>query len=253
MRTVQILQEFSMDANGFLLVIVLGIGVILISKTLDLVWAQVVPIRIFYYFLYAPGVIVHECSHVLGCLLTGAKIRKIELFSEGGGSVTYNPPVIPLIGNVVISTAPLFCVPLVLTGCTWIFSTYLDCSFPALPLSLDSADALMALGAGIFGMFIRNLVLRFNAWFLLYLYLTLSLILSIAPSLQDTRNAATGICMLALAGIIVFWSRIPWAVSILVGITRTIGIGFTLGLGFGLIALLISYPLIIWFVYRHAA
>ena len=251
--TVQVLQDFSMEAAGFLLVIVMGCVVMLISLALDFLWAQLIPFKIFYYLLRAPGVVVHECAHLLGCLLTGAKIQKVVLFSKGGGSVTYSPPVIPVIGNVVISTAPIFVIPLVLTGCTWIFSTWAGCSFPALPLSPDSADAVLALGAGILGTFTRNLVVRFNAWFLLYLYLTLSLILSAAPSLQDIRNAAAGICILALAGALIFWSRIPWAGEILAEITRIIGMGFALGLGFGLTALVLSSPLIIWYLHRHAA
>jgi hypothetical protein len=225
----------------------------LISTALDVLWARCIPVKFFYYFLRAPGVVVHECAHVLGCLLTGAKIRKVVLFSKGGGSVTYNPPKIPVIGNVVISTAPLFCIPVVLTCCTWFFSVYLGCSFPALTLSINSADAAVLLGGGILGTFSQNLVVRFNAWFLLYLYLVLSLILSAAPSLQDLKNAAIGICILAFTGILIFWSQIPWAVGILEEITRIIGMGVALGLGFGLIALVLSSPLIILYIHRHAA
>ena len=130
---------------------------------------------------------------MLGCLLTGAKIRSVVFFSREGGSVTYSPPVIPVIGNMVISTAPLLCIPLLLTVCTWFFSTYLGCSFPELPLTFDSNDTIVVLGGGIIGTFTQNLVIHFNGWFLLYLYLVLSLILSVAPSMQDFRNAAFGI------------------------------------------------------------
>ena len=240
-----------MEYAGFLLVIATGIGVILISLALDFLWAQTIPVRFFYYILRAPGIVVHECAHILGCLLTGAKIRSVVLFSREGGSVTYNPPVIPIIGHVVISTAPLFCIPLVLALCTWFFFSYLGCSFPALPLSINSTDAVMVLGGGILGTFTRNLVVQFNAWFLVYLYLVLSLILSAAPSMQDFRNASIGICILAIMGVLILWSQIPWAVSILTEITRITGMGFALGLGFGLIALVLSSPLIIIYLYRH--
>ena len=239
-----------LETTGFFLVIATGISVILISYSLDFIWAKVLPVRFFYYVLRAPGVIVHECAHMLGCLITGAKIRNVVLFSKAGGSVTYSPPVIPIIGNVVISTAPLVCIPLVLTGCTWIFSHYLGCSFPLYPQALDSADAFLALGGGILGTFTRNLVVQFNIWFLLYLYLTVSLILSVAPSMQDIKNAVTGSCILILAAGIILWSQVPWAVNILDWILRMAGIGFALGLGFGLTALLVSSPLII--VYIHS-
>ncbi|MFA6226622.1 MAG: hypothetical protein WC620_10730 [Methanoregula sp.] len=188
---------------------------------------------------------------MLGCLLTGAKIRNVVLFSKEGGSVSYNPPVIPVIGDVMISTAPLFCIPLVLTLCTWLFSMYPGCSFPALPLSINSTDAVVVMGGGILGTFTRNLVVQFNVWFLVYLYLVLSLILSAAPSMQDLRNAGVGIGILVITGMLILWSQVPWAVGILTEITRIIGMGFALGLGFGLIALAFSSPLLIFYLHRH--
>ena len=120
-------------AAPFLMVILTGIGLIGISLALDVLWARVIPLRSFYYFIRAPGVIVHECSHIFGCLITGAKVKKVVFFSEKGGSVTYTASKIPYLGDVVISTAPLFCIPLVLAGCTWVFSQYLGCVFPPLP------------------------------------------------------------------------------------------------------------------------
>ena len=105
-------------AAPFLMVVLTGTGVIGISLALDVLWARVIPLRSFYYGIRAPGVIVHECSHILGCLITGAKVKTVVFFSEKGGSVTYTASKIPYLGDVVISTAPLFCIPLVLAGCT---------------------------------------------------------------------------------------------------------------------------------------
>ena len=120
-----------MHAEPFLAVVLMGTGVIAISLALDVLWARVIPLRSFYYGIRAPGVIVHECSHILGCLITGATIKKVVFFSEKGGSVTHTSSKIPYLGDVVISTAPLFCVPLVLAGCTWCFRSILAvCSRP---------------------------------------------------------------------------------------------------------------------------
>ena len=238
------------NATSFLVVIGLGIVVILISRTLDVLWAQVIPIRFFYYIVRAPGVIVHELSHVFGCLIMGAKVKNVVLFSEEGGSVTYSQPKIPYLGDVVIGTAPLLCIPLVLAGCTWVFSRYLGCIFPALPLGVDSTEDLFLLGTGVVGMFTRNLIVVFNPWFLLYLYITLTLVLSVAPSAQDIKNAAIGICIITLAGLLILWSSIPLAVSVLAGIIRLISIGFVLGLSFGIIALIISFPLMILYMHK---
>ena len=238
------------NATSFLVVIGLGIVVILISRTLDLLWARVIPIRFFYYIVRAPGVIVHELSHVFGCLIVGAKVKNVVLFSEEGGSVTYSRPKIPYLGEVVIGTAPLLCIPLVLAGCTWVFSQYLGCIFPTLPLIVDSSEDLFLLGTGVVGMFTRNLIVAFNPWFLLYLYITLTLVLSVAPSAQDIKNAAMGICISTLAGVLILWSSIPLAVIIFAEIVRLISIGFVLGLAFGITALIISFPLMILYMHK---
>jgi hypothetical protein len=238
-------------AAPFLMVVLIGIGVIVISLALDVLWARVIPLRPFYYMIRAPGVIVHECSHILGCLITGATIKKVVFFSEKGGSVTYTSSKIPYLGDVVISTAPLLCIPLVLAGCTWVFSQYLGCVFPPLPMGVTSTDALFGLCIGIVGMFTQNLIVRFNPWFLLYLYATLTLVLSLAPSTQDMKNAAIGIGMITLVGILILWSNLPLAVTLLEGITRLIGIGFAFGLMSEIIALLISSPLMVWYVHKR--
>jgi len=241
-----------MHAAPFLLVILTGTGLIGISMALDILWARVIPLRSFYYFIRAPGVIVHECSHIFGCLIPGAKVKKVVFFSETGGSVTHTSSKIPCLGDVVISTAPLICIPLVLAGCTWLFSQYLGCVFPPLPVGVDSTDALFGLLIGIFGMFTRNLIIQFNPWFLLYLYGTLTLVLSLAPSTQDMKNAVIGIGMITLVGILILWSNLPLAVSLLEEISRLIGIGFAFGLMAEIIALVISSPLMVWYVLRRS-
>jgi hypothetical protein len=96
-------------------------------------------------------------------------------------------------------------------------------------------------GKGIAGTFSDNLLTRFNEWFLLYLYLTLSFILSIAPSPQDMINAAAGMILMILAGTLVVWSGIPWAMSLLTEMVRLLWYGFTLGLVYGLVALADRY------------
>jgi len=238
-----------METSGFLIIILTGIIVVAISYALDHVWAAVIPIRTLYYCIRAPGVILHECAHMAGCILTGARIQRVVFFSREGGSVTYTRPLLPYIGDVIISTAPLFVIPLVLSAVTWVFSTYLSCIFPVFPPTIASSDTLLVLGEEIIGTFKENLVTRFNGWFLLYLYLTISLVLSIAPSRQDMKNAAIGILFLMLAGIVIVWSKIPVAEDLLTGFMRLLEIGFTLGLVYGLIALLVSSPLILMYGY----
>lgn len=240
-----------MDYGTLLLVIACGIAVVMISYGLDRVWAAALPVRALYRILRAPGVIVHECSHILGCLLTGARIRKVVFFSDDGGSVTYSRPVIPFLGDVIISSAPLFLVPLALFGITWFFSRFLGCIIPVFLPDTGSLESFMTFCSAILSAFSENLLMRFNGWFLLYLFLALSLVLSAAPSTQDMKNAAAGTLLLILAGLLVLWSGIPWAVMVLDGLLHLIGYGFLLGLVYGLIALIVSSPLLVWHVSRR--
>jgi hypothetical protein len=244
---------FSMNiaTEPFLIVVFLGIGVIAISLVLDILWAQVIPLRSLYYAIRAPGVIVHECSHILGCIITGAKIKKVVFFSQGGGSVTYTSSKIPYIGDVVISSAPLVCIPVVLAGLTWVFSQYLGCVFPPMPIAVNSINALLELVVTITILFTQNLVIRFNPWFIVYLYLTVTLVLSLAPSAQDMKNATIGIGIILIACILILLSSLPSLVNILESLIRLIGIGFTFGLMFEIIALVISSPLMIWYLYKR--
>lgn len=242
-----------METSGFLIVILIGVVVAAISYALDHIWAAVIPFRSIYYGIRAPGVVIHECAHIAGCLMTGARIRHIVFFSREGGSVTYTRPMLPYIGDVIISIAPLFALPLVLSFLTEIFGTYSGCIFPVFPSSVLSVGSLPVLAEGIISTFESNLVTQFNGWFLLYLYLTISLVLSMSPSAQDMKNAAIGIFLIALAGVMIIWSGIPFAVFLLGEFIHLLEIGFTLGLVYGLIALIISFPLILWYGIRQSS
>lgn len=237
-----------MEASGFFLICLTGMMVILLSYALDRLWAAAMPVRAVYLFIRFAGVVLHECAHIAGCLLTGARIRQVVLFSKTGGSVTYSRPLIPLIGDVVISTAPLFLLPLALSWIAWIFTTFLGCTIPDFPSTYESPLILTDLAYAVSGTFADNLLIRFNGWFFLYLYLTISIVLSVAPSPQDMKNAAAGIVLMAAAGILAVWSGLPVAVSVLTEIVLLLGYGLTLGLVYGLVALAVSLPLLIWFM-----
>lgn len=91
----------------------------------------------------APGVIVHEYSHVLACLLMGARIEKIALFEKTGGYVRHSipkipkwPPVVgPSIGMVVISFAPIF-------GCLAAIGATFALMYATNPAMRDAAETV---------------------------------------------------------------------------------------------------------------
>lgn len=239
-----------MDTTGYLGFLLLAIMVTMISGLLDRLYAAILPARFLYYAIRMPGIVLHELAHVAGCLCTGARIRDIVLFSKEGGSVTYASPKIPVLGTVIISTAPLLLLPLVLSLLTWIFSTYLGCDLAiTLPGSLDG-DGAYGIGATVFTLFSANLITAFNPWFLLYLYLCTTIILSLAPSRQDFSNAAAGILLIAISGLLVLLSGFAPAISVLSQILDLMAYPFLLGLVFEITAGVVAVPLVVLYGIR---
>lgn len=59
------------------------------------------------YLLYYFGTFIHESSHAILCLLTGAKISEYKVFVKQP-HVSYSNSRLPLLGNLLISIAPMF-------------------------------------------------------------------------------------------------------------------------------------------------
>jgi hypothetical protein len=96
----------------------------------------------------------------------------------------------------------------------------------------------------------QNLLVHFNAWFLLYLYLALSLVLSLAPSMQDMKNAAAGLVILVGAGLLIIGSGVDLIVSLFGSLLHLIATGLALGLMFELLTVFVSIPpLLVFFVF----
>lgn len=135
-----------------------------------------------YRFFVTPGVILHELSHSLGCLICGARITKISFFDKNGGSVEHQKPFIPILGPILISLAPLV-VSIVLFY------------FLARGLHFESSLNLSAL---LYNFKLISKVIDFGSWQnLLIIYLLLSIAVTMMPSWQDLTNMITPIIILS--------------------------------------------------------
>lgn len=156
----------------------------------------------FFRLVIFPGVVVHELSHYLLCLATGAKVFEVKFFEkrqEGnravyGGHVTHGPSKLPIVGEPLISFAPIF-------GCTAAIVLLTYIADDPLGLFLASAietgeTAIPPLGSllsAVAGMAVRvpvRVIEHAGDWkFWGYLYLVGSLGIALAPSRQDFANS----------------------------------------------------------------
>jgi hypothetical protein len=112
-----------------------------------------------YRYMVAPGVIVHELSHALGCVATGARIREVRVFDERGGRVVHEEPRFAL-GQGIISVAPVF----------------------------GAAVAVYVLATFLVPSFVGFGELEISSWqFLVFAYLASSITAAMAPSVQDLK------------------------------------------------------------------
>ncbi|MFH1236377.1 MAG: hypothetical protein V1685_05600 [Parcubacteria group bacterium] len=164
-----------------------------------------------------PGVIVHELSHLVGCLITFTRVHEVKLFAPSNETLGYvshsetrNP-----IKNVVISIAPLFGVTLVMWLLVKFFmpALYVDIITP-MKATLANIDSLQhafgTLGetAKIYVQYFETLLknIDFGDWkTYVFLYFMVTLAAHAAPSPVDMKHALGGIIgLVVLFGIVFF-------------------------------------------------
>jgi hypothetical protein len=129
------------------------------------------------YLLYYLGTFIHESSHAVFCLLTGAKITEYKIFTKQP-RVAYVNSRLPIIGNLLISIAPI------LGGLVFLFfvNKYFLTNQYIMPAFSDwrffSADFLK---------FLKQInLLDWKNLVALFLFLNIGAML--APSWQDLKN-----------------------------------------------------------------
>ena len=133
----------------------------------------------FYRIFVIPGVVVHELSHAFACFITGAKVTGISMFKKDGGEVRHGHSSIPVLGTILISTAPF------VIGAVLIFLLSKLIGFK--PMNLIDFDFTPSNAAFLIKTSFSSLNLAaVKTW--IGLYLVLSISMTMIPSLQDMKN-----------------------------------------------------------------
>jgi len=172
-----------------------------------------------------PGVMIHEFSHLVGCLLTFTKVYRIHLFSPSQdtlGFVEHEKRHNPIV-NIIISIAPLFGVTTVI----WLLTKYLwPDLYMAQVSSLQAALIDFTTFQNFFNftkdyflqywIYIKDLISSFdlgNWQTYVFIYLMLTLSSQAAPSRQDLKHTYAGILGIVLFFVLIYyldqWLQVP--------------------------------------------
>ncbi len=222
-------------SNDFLLVVIWFFALMTISFFLNYFWAQFLPGKIRQLIIF-PGVIIHEISHAIGCIIMGAKIKEISLFSSKGSFVSHSKPLIPIIGNFIISFSPIAGSIASLVLFFNIFGFY----FPKVDLSLEPAYLSFL---SVFRESIAFIIDNYQSWqFWLFSYLTISLVISLSPSKKDFKNSF--ISSLFIAGILIIFLYFGlFYDSINIFLENSIIKALGVGVFFSFLAIIITLPI----------
>jgi hypothetical protein len=172
-----------MDSTVYLSKIFLWLFFLISSSFfLNYLWFKIIPGKIRQIIIF-PGVLVHELSHALGCIVTGAKIKEVAIFSPRGSYVSHSKPIIPLVGNFIISFSPIAGSIIAL----FFLSRFLNFPLPIIKFSFQPFYESFLIVSKETIIFILN---NYQSWkFWIFSYIIISLVISLAPSKQDFKNS----------------------------------------------------------------
>ncbi|MFA5070523.1 MAG: M50 family metallopeptidase [Patescibacteria group bacterium] len=190
-----------MNIISYLIFFVWFFLLIILSYLLGRLWSRILPGKKYRFFV-APGVIVHEFSHALACIMTGAKVTRISLFSADGGFVEHTRSRLGFLGAVLIALAPVFGGALFLWLLSRWFGFALD--FKVIEFSSNILGNIRSLFFSAWNLLISGA----GDWrFWIFAYLIVSLSVALAPSKQDFMNAFLGLLFLFVIGLAIFYGQ----------------------------------------------
>jgi len=197
----KVLQSMNLERIDFNLPLVklfaLILVIVLISFILNFLLSHSI-LRSVYRFFVAPGIIIHELSHALFCLLTGARITKLSMFEKDGGQVEHKPSKIPILGQFLISMAP-FAVGFAVL---YIISARLGLKVQ----NLEGGYGI-SMATDILNQLISN-VKSYDYKSLILFYVAVSAAITMVPSTKDFKN----IILFIIGGIIIGYALVHYNV-----------------------------------------
>lgn len=178
--------------------------IIFLSFGIKVLWSRYAKEKALNVFLY-PGIIVHECSHAVMCLVTGATITEFNLLRLEGAEIKYERPKVPIFGDFLIVFAPIAGCAAVLIAISFLLNDPVDVG-TALPKDIKftpegffvfSKDTLDAIKVTLFGLWSEADFLdpRWTGFMIATIVFTVSM----APQRNDLKYLIPGIAILALA------------------------------------------------------
>jgi hypothetical protein len=200
-----------MEYGAFIAFLIWMVVLIILSFLCSSLLRQLFRGRGFRYFLWL-GVIVHEYSHALACVLTNTKIYEIKLFEPTGGHVTHQKR--NSLITAIISMAPLFGGSLFLLLLAWLFGivpSYWGANgvvFNPARVNVHTSfyHSFIALVTSVGETLWINIVELFGwtaLFFIIFLYLVGSVAACIAPSVDDLKQSTAGLSIFMLVGFFV--------------------------------------------------
>jgi len=245
--------------NIFLPLIIQILILYILSRLLDRLILRRIG-RTLYLITQWPGVMVHELSHLVGCLVTFTRVFQVKLFAPQGDTLGFvshaqsrNP-----VKNIIISLAPLFGV----TAVIWLLIRFLlpELYFSILnPVKAGLADFT---SFSQFFSFTKDYFAQYSQYFsnlwqnidfsiwqtYVFIYLMLSLGAHAAPSKQDLKHTFYGLAGLVIIFLILYYLGLWLKVDILWSITKWLAYPFSLtasfltyGIFFAVLAVIIMF------------
>ncbi len=170
---------------------------LVLSFTVNQMLCNYLP-RFLYLASVFPGVVLHEASHAVAVLITGGQISDINFFSSTGGHVGHTPSRVPVLGQFIISFAPL------IVGLTAIFLLA-----KLIPMT---QNGLINIPFSDWQLPKLSLMNGFHWWQIIVVYLLLSISVTLIPSRQDVSVSIAGILAMAFIAFVFYkngWLVIP--------------------------------------------